>query len=232
MKEEKVVEEQTTKKDVQINMSLDEKIMELKKLVSIMQKDAEGHGYTYVKEETILLTINDKMIELGIKLTPRFVPSTFYSEIVNYQNAKGQPKTDILVRSEMQFVWKDIYTKEEEVIDWGLVGQQADGSQALGSGLTYANRYFLLKYFNIATSKDDPDKIRGEIAKEEERKKLSALQAKIKKTFNQMVKKYQTKEKIYEVLGTNNETFIKDYNNPEKWQSLLEQMELVLKGDE
>lgn len=213
-------------------MDLDQKLMELKKLVSIMQKNAEGHGYTYVSEESILLAINDKMIELGVKLTPKFKPNTLYSEVVNYQNTKGQPKTDVLVRSEMQYVWKDIETGETEVIDWGLVGQQADGSQALGSGLTYSNRYFLLKYFNVATSKDDPDKIRSEMAKEEERKKLSALQTKIKKAFSEMVRKYQTKEKIYDLLGTDNETFIADYNNPQKWEKLLEQMELVLKGDE
>ena len=231
MEKENKVEEQRIEKDVQKNMSLDEKIMELKKIVSIMQKDAEGHGYTYVREETILIAINDKMIELGLKLTPRFVPNTFYSEIVNYQNAKGQPKTDILVRSEMQFVWKDIYSKEEEVIDWGMIGQQADGSQALGSGLTYSNRYFLLKYFNIATSEDDPDKIRSEIAEEEERKKISAKQTKITKLFEKAVKKYQNKDKIYEVLGTTREDFVKDYNDKDKHDNLLEQLELVLKDD-
>ena len=231
MEKEKKVEEQTTEKNVQKDMSLDEKIMELKKLVSIMQKDAEGHGYNYVKEETILLAINDRMIELGIKLTPKFVPGTFYSEIVNYQNAKGQQKTDILVRSEMQFVWKDIYSKEEEIVDWGLVGQQADGSQALGSGLTYANRYFLLKYFNIATSEDDPDKIRSEIAKEEERKTISAKQTKITKLFEKAVKKYQNKDKIYEILGTTREDFVKDYNDKDRHDNLLEQLELVLKDD-
>ncbi len=211
--------------------SLDEKLMELKKLVSIMKKDSEGHGYNYVSEESILLALNDKMIELRIKLTPRFVPGTLYSEVVNYQNAKGQPKTDVLVRSELQFIWKDIKTGETEVVDWGLLGQQADGSQALGSGLTYANRYFLLKYFNVTTSNDDPDKIRSAIAAEEERKKISAIQTKIKKAYEKIVQKYQTKEKVYEALGLTREEFIDSYNNPEKQAALLEQVELVLKGD-
>lgn len=213
-------------------LTLDQKLMELKKIVSIMQKDAEGHGYKYVTEESILLAINDKMIELGVKLTPRFKDGTLYSEVVNYQNAKGQPKTDVLVRSEMQFVWKDIDTKEEEVIDWALLGQQADGSQALGSGLTYANRYFLLKYFNVATSNDDPDKIRSEIAAEEERKRISAVQTKIKKSFEKAIQKYQTNENVYKKLGTTKEQFVKDYNDAEKQDTLLEQLDLVLKGDE
>ena len=211
--------------------SLDEKLMELKKLVSIMKKDSEGHGYNYVSEESILLALNDKMIELRIKLTPRFVPGTLYSEVVNYQNAKGQPRTDVLVRSELQFIWKDIKTGETEVVDWGLLGQQADGSQALGSGLTYANRYFLLKYFNVTTSNDDPDKIRSAIAAEEERKKISAIQTKIKKAYEKIVQKYQTKEKVYEALGMSREEFIDSYNNSDKQAALLEQVELVLKGD-
>ncbi len=212
--------------------TLDEKLMQLKELVSIMQKDADGHGYKYVTEESILLAINNKMIELGVKLTPKFKDGTLYSEVVNYQNAKGQQKTDVLVRSEMQFIWKDIYSKEEEIVDWALLGQQADASQALGSGLTYANRYFLLKYFNVATSIDDPDKIRSEIAAEEERKRISAVQTKIKKSFEKAIQKYQSNENVYVKLGTTKEQFLKDYNDIEKQDTLLEQLELVLKGDE
>ena len=212
-------------------MTLDQKLMELKKLVSIMKKDSEGHGYNYVSEESILLALNDKMIELGIKLTPQFVPGTLYSEVVNYQDAKGQSKTDVLVRSELQFIWKNIESGETEIVDWGLLGQQADGSQALGSGLTYANRYFLLKYFNVTTSNDDPDKIRSEIAAEEERKKISATQTKIKKAFEKAIQKYQSKDEVYKALGTSKEQFMEDYNNVEKQDTLLEQINLILKGD-
>lgn len=210
--------------------NLDEKLMKLKKEVSILQKEKEGHGYKYVTEDQILLKINDKMIELGIKLTPRFKAGTLHSEVVNYQNAKGQQKTDVLVTSEMQYVWKDIETGETDVVDWSMVGQQSDGSQALGSGLTYANRYFLLKYFNVATSEDDPDKIRSEMAKEDERKKLSALQTKIKKKYSELLQIVQTKEKLYETLGTDKETFKKNYNTPALWEQMLEQLELTIKN--
>lgn len=213
-------------------VNLDKKLMELKKLVSIMQKDSEGHGYTYVSEEKILLALNDKMIELNLKLIPKLKSNTLFSEIVNYQNSKGQPKTDVVVRSEMDFVWKDIETGEIEVVDWGLIGQQADASQAFGSGLTYANRYFLLKYFNVATSNDDPDKIRSEIEKQEEIKKISAIQTKIKKVYENAIKKYQKSDTVYSKLGTTKEGFLKDYNNPDKQVVLLEQLELLLKGDE
>lgn len=212
-------------------MSLDQKILELKKIVSIMQKDSRGHGYDYVSEESILLAINDKMIELGLKLTPKFVPGTLYTQVVNYKNGKGQDKTDVLVRAEMVFEWKDIETGEVEIVNWGLIGQQADASQALGSGLTYANRYFLLKYFNISTSSEDPDAIRSKIAEEEERKKMSAIQTKIKKLFEKALQKHQKSAVIYELLGTTKEQFQQDYNDSEKNTYLLEQLELLLKGD-
>ena len=45
------------------------------------------------------------------------------------------------------------------------------------------------------------------------------------------MQKYQTKEKVYEALGLTREEFIDSYNNPEKQAALLEQVELVLKGD-
>lgn len=211
--------------------TLKNKILDLKKEVSIMQKDASGYGYKYVTEESILNKINGKMIEEGIKLTPMFVPGTLHTEVVNYTDAKGKAKTDVLVNAEMRFKWEDINTGEEEIIDWILVGQQADGSQALGSALTYANRYFLLKYFNVATSEDDPDKVRSELQAEEERKIISATQTKVKKLFNNLVTKYQTKEKLYEILGSSKEDFVSKFNDSEKCKSLLEQLELIEKSE-
>ena len=46
-------------------------------------------------------------------------------------------------------------------VTWALIGQQADAAQAFGSALTYANRYFLLKFFQVATPDDDPDRWRS-----------------------------------------------------------------------
>lgn len=212
--------------------SLKEKLNEIKKEVSILQKNSEGHGYNFVDEESILLKVNAKMEDLKLRLIPNFVPGKTVVFPVTYENAKGQNKTDILIHSEMTFTWEDLETGEKEVNNWYMVGQQADGSQAMGSGLTYTNRYFLLKYFNSATTKDDPDAIRSAIEKEEEQKKLSAVQTKVKKIFDKMLKKYQTQEKIYETLGTTKDDFVKNYSDNEKCKALLEQMELIEKESE
>ena len=192
-----------------------------------MQKTEEGYGYKYVGEDKILLKVNELMLELGLRLIPKIVPGTFNTQIVNYKDKKGNDVTDILVSSEMSFVWKDIETGETEEIPWGLVGQQSDGSQAFGSGLTYSNRYFLLKFFNISTSKDDPDAIRKKLKEEEETKKMTAEQTKVKKLFAAAVTTFGKKEVVYEKLGTTREQFVKDYEDTEKCKTLLEQFNLL-----
>jgi hypothetical protein len=74
-----------------------------------------------------------------------------YEEIVN----------EILVTAEMVYEWVNNDDPTDRVeVTWILVGQQSDASQAFGSGLTYAERYFLLKYFNVATSDNDPEEYR------------------------------------------------------------------------
>lgn len=209
------------------NKSLDEKLQVIKSEVDIMKKNKDGYGYSYVDEESILLKINSHMINLGIKLTPQLVPGTLHTEVVRYVDKKKNDVTDILVTSEMEFIWKDITTGETIKVPWGLVGQQSDGSQAFGSGLTYSNRYFLLKYFNISTSQDDPDEIRKRIKQEEEQKKMTAEQTKVKKLFAKAITKFGKKELVYEKLGTTRDQFVKDYEDKEKCKTLLEQFNLL-----
>lgn len=208
--------------------TLDEKLQEIKNEISIMQKNKEGYGYSYVDEESLLLKINVKMLELGLRLIPEIVPGTLKTEILNYKDKKDKDVTEVLVSSDMKYTWKDIETKETEIINWTLVGQQADGSQALGSGLTYTNRYFLLKYFNVSTSKDDPDEIRKKQKEEDEKKKMTAEQTEVKKIFAKAVTKYGTKDEVYNLLGTNKEEFVKNYSDTEKCKNLLEQIKLLL----
>ncbi len=212
-------------------LNLDEKLQILKNEVCIMQKNKEGYGYSYVDEESILLKLNDKMLELGITLTPRIVPNTLKTEIVKYVDKKKNDVTDILVTSEMEFIWKNIINGEEKIIPWALVGQQSDGSQAFGSGLTYSNRYFLLKYFNISTSKDDPDEIRKKLKEEEEKKKMTKEQTQVKKLYAKAVTTFGKKDIVYEKLGISREQFLKDYEDNEKCKTLLEQFQNLLGGE-
>ena len=69
---------------------------------------------------------------------------------------KYAEKSEILSKVMMKFTWVDCETGETDENMFGANGQN-DWEKGLGSALTYAERYFLLKYFHIATDEDDID---------------------------------------------------------------------------
>ena len=67
--------------------------------------------------------------------------------------------------------------EERIIVPWFSVGQQADASQAFGSCLSYSSRYFKLVYFNVATTKDDPDSWRSKQKEAEDREQREIAKA-------------------------------------------------------
>lgn len=146
-----------------------QKLSRIRKAVEVMKRDTRGYGYMYTKEESILAKITTYMDKLNLSLVPGIVPGTTIVSPYNYKKTKVTAKGDvfeenvneILVQADMVWQWINNDNPEERVeVPWAMVGQQSDASQAFGSGLTYSSRYFLLKYFNVATSNDDPDEFR------------------------------------------------------------------------
>lgn len=149
-----------------------------------MQRTKSGYGYKYVPEEEILAKISVFMDKYELSLIPGIVGNT--TAVVPYHYIKTKSTKDgkiyeeqcneVLVNADTTWTWVNNENPEERIeVGWALVGQQADASQAFGSGLTYAGRYFLLKYFNVATPNDDPDNFRSKQkqAELEEQKMLS-----------------------------------------------------------
>lgn len=124
------------------------------------------------------------MDKLHLSLIPSIVPESTvvipYSVTETKTTSKGdvydKNVNEILVQSDMIWTWVNNDNPDERIeVPWAMVGQQSDASQAFGSGLTYSSRYFLLKYFNIATSDADPDAFRKkQKAAEAEEQKLIA----------------------------------------------------------
>ena len=56
----------------------------------------------------------------------------------------------------LKFTWIDADSGETLVCHWASSGQN-NWDKGLGSALTYGERYFLLKFFHVATDKDDVD---------------------------------------------------------------------------
>lgn len=110
------------------------------------------------------------MDKYGVSLIPNLVHDS--TKVVPYSYTKTKTTKDgkvfeekvneILVSADMEWHWVNNDNPDDRVIvPWALVGQQSDASQAFGSGLSYSSRYFMLKYFNVATSDEDPDNWRS-----------------------------------------------------------------------
>lgn len=192
-------------------MKLLQKIAEIRKVLDYLKKDTKGYNYKYVAGVKILSKIHDRMNELGLLLYPEITEQT--TEIINSFNNKGQQKVEILVKSLGFYVWVDVETGEEKKISWSFIGQQSDASQSFGSGLTYAERYFLMKFFNVPTDEADPDKIRSKQQMKEEKENemsIEELQKGIDDAFT-LLEYSESNEKLMreEYLGENPE--IADY---------------------
>ena len=155
-------------------LNLYQKLAKIRKQVEVVQKNKSGYGYKYVTDDELLAKITVGMDKYGVSLVPNIVPGTLKVEPYTYKKTKREKQKDgnyatyeetvneFTAVCDMSYVWVNNDNPEETVtVSWSMVGQQSDASQCLGSGLTYSMRYFLLKYFNVATPDDDPDNWRS-----------------------------------------------------------------------
>ena len=151
------------------NLNIYQKLAKIRKPVEVIKKNRRGYGYTYVDEEEILSKITGLMGKYNVSLVPSPVPA--YAVVESYHYTKTKTTKDgktyeehvneVIVHADMEWRWVNNDNPEDCVtVPWFFVGSQSDVSQSFGSALTYASRYFLLKYFNVATSDEDPDDYR------------------------------------------------------------------------
>lgn len=152
------------------NLNIYQKLAKIRKQVEVIQRNKKGYGYTYVSEDEILAKISGFMDKYNLSLIPSVIHSSAVVTPYHTKKTKSTNKgeiyeenvNEVLVSADMVFTWVNNENPNERVdVPWILVGHQSDGSQSFGSGLSYAMRYFLLKFFNIATPDDDPDKWRS-----------------------------------------------------------------------
>lgn len=158
-------------------LNIYQKLAKIRKAIEVVKKNKKGYGYTYADEEEILSKVTGLMDKLELSLMPKIVPDTMYT--VQYDNLKTKftkegtkyedHSYESLVHADMVWTWINNVKPDEKVeIPWALIGCQSDPSQAFGSALTYSSRYFLLKFFNVATTDDDPELYRKKQKEAEE----------------------------------------------------------------
>jgi len=136
-------------------LNLYQKIADVKANIDGFTKDTKGYQYTYVSGSQVLHKIRAKMIEHNLLLVPR-VNNFSWKEIQVL--VKGQLKPNLLVETELTYTWINADNPDERLeCPFYAIGHQDDASKAYGTALTYAERYFLMKFFNIPTDDDDAD---------------------------------------------------------------------------
>lgn len=128
-------------------LTLHQKLLAVKRSVEYLVKEDrnEHQKFNYVSSVQVLNSVRAKMNELGVLLEPRI--ETVATETHGKQ---------ILTQLWLSLSWID--TESQENISYPWYAQGLDGGEkGVGKALTYAEKYFILKYFNIPTPQDDPD---------------------------------------------------------------------------
>ena len=138
-------------------MNIYEKLLKIKESVEYLKKAQKGQQYDFVSSSQVIAALRAKMNEEKLLLVPD-VEDAKFSTIIEKTSAKGNPTVDLLTEIFISFKWINAENPEETLtIKWYGQGVDTSGEKGVGKAYTYAEKYFLLKFFNIPTDKDDPD---------------------------------------------------------------------------
>ncbi len=163
-------------------MSVYSKLLEVQKRIIGLGKDKKSFNYDYVTGAKVLDNIKPIMNDVGLLLKQEVVKLTH--ERIDYES-KGKQKSEILYTADLIFTWVDVETGEKDENRFAASGMN-EWEKGVGSILTYAERYFLLKYFHIKTDEDDVDN--------PDRKEDDDLKQPAKQPIKQTPKKEKPKE--------------------------------------
>ena len=136
-------------------LNLWQKLVEIRKQVAYIKKEARGFNYNYADGEAVLSRIVPLMNDLNVLLKSEVVQ--VQPQVWHGKDKYGKDKDEMLYVVPMTMTWINADNPEErEECQWAGTGCNGE-EKGYGSALTYAERYFMLKFFNIATGKDDPD---------------------------------------------------------------------------
>lgn len=138
-------------------MSVYKKLHQVQAATRSLAANAEGQTgaakYNYVAGAKLLGIIRPLMDKLGLILTQEIVG--IENTPTTYTTRNGE-KTEMFTTLHIRFTWIDSEDGSTIVNEFYANGMNA-WDKGLGSALTYAERYYLMKTFHIATDEDDVD---------------------------------------------------------------------------
>lgn len=140
-------------------MSVFKKLHQLQASTRSLAANAEGQTgaarYNYVSGAKLLGILRPRMDDLGLILTQEVVG--IENQPITYMTKNGE-KTEMFTTVHIRFTWIDSEDGSTVVNEFHANGMNA-WDKGLGSAITYAERYYLMKTFHIATDEDDIDAI-------------------------------------------------------------------------
>jgi len=205
-----------------------EKLLEVKKKVPYLQMDKDSYQYSYATPSLVLGTFNPLLNEAGILLKTEVLGMKSERVLIKSKHDKEKFKSfkpqvkdnkgntvdsgqkeekffidvyETLYSLEMRFTWVDTATGETDENLFFSSGLNGD-EKGVGSALTYAERYFFLKYFNVPTDKDDPDSFQEKHLSDEQKETIK--KQRVIDEWAVKLKKCETLEKlggVYSAMG-------------------------------
>lgn len=144
------------------DMNLHQKLLKIANMAGALQRTKAAYGYKYVPEEDIQAKVTAGMQKYGVMLYHSVVPGTLKVVPFTYTNKSNKTCNEVIVYADTIYTWVNTDNPEERIENtWVFVGQMEDAAQAFGAAETYANRYYLMKSLQLATTESDPDNYRS-----------------------------------------------------------------------
>lgn len=129
------------------------KLLEMQKRVDKVVKDGKNLSdkYDFASDENVLDTFRPLMDEFGLLLIPEIIRAELHEGTT--RSGTSRFMTELF----FNMTWVDVESGETLCVPWYAQGVDLAGEKGVGKAATYAEKYFLLKFFHVSTKKDDPD---------------------------------------------------------------------------
>ena len=134
-------------------MNLYEKLLDIQISVDAIVKDGKNQSdkYDFASNENVVEVFRPLMNKHKLLLIPRTLSGNLHEGATKTGTAR------YLTELTMEMLWRDVESGEELIVPWYAQGVDLAGEKGVGKAQTYAEKYFLLKFFHVPTRKDDPD---------------------------------------------------------------------------
>lgn len=134
-------------------MKLAEKLLQIQTAVDAIIKDGTNLSdkYDFASDENVLNRFRPLMDQYKLLLLPLVTAAQLHEGTTKSGTSR------YLTELTMTMAWLDVETGERLEIPWYAQGVDLAGEKGVGKAITYAEKYFLLKFFHVPTKKDDPD---------------------------------------------------------------------------